>query len=102
MATLFRRELGSRFCEGTRLLWLAIEREGISPAAAAKRMGWSRATASHVLYGDRLPGVVLLSAVEREFGVPYAAWTLPPSEPFTPPAARFDGEDDETTDGDAA
>ena len=85
----YRRHIGPRFSEGTRLLWTAIERANLSIADAAKRLGWLRSTLSNVLYGERLPGIESLVAVERVFGVPVATWAEEPTVPFIPPAARL-------------
>ena len=89
----YRRHVGPRFSEGTRLLWSAIEGAGLSIADAAKRLGWLRSTLSNVLYGERLPGVESLVEVERAFGVPIASWAEKPTVPFIPPAARLSPPD---------
>ncbi len=83
-----RRTLGSRFYEGTRLLWGVLETRELTISAAAELLGWSRGTLSNVLYGERLPGVGMLAKILEVFGVPLEAWAQAPTQPFIPPAAR--------------
>lgn len=87
-----RTDLGPRFNEGARQLWLALEARGITHAKAARALGWDRATATRALYGDVLPRIGLLVEVNRAFGVDLALWAIPPVEPFIPPAAREEEE----------
>ncbi len=83
-----RKELGKFFSEGARLMWLAIEREGVSMNQVGKDFGMHAGEIPRVLYGERKAnGLVLENALAR-WGIPLAAWRQKPIEEFVPPAAR--------------
>lgn len=87
----FRRHLGQRFSEGSRLLWLALGTERLSIAQAAARLGWHRGNLARALYGDSKPGIDALVVVEQTFAVPVGAWAVEPTETFVPPALEEEG-----------
>lgn len=79
-----RQTLGARFSEGARLLWLALAKDGIEHAAAAKRLGIDRAVFSRLIYGDAVPPIAVLARVDEEFRIAPASWAKPPTTPFAP------------------
>lgn len=87
MSKLNRTELGPLFSEGARLLWLAIQREGLLSAPAAAEVGADSSLFHRWLYGERKPGRTHGNALSERFGVPSDSWDMEPSEPFAPPAA---------------
>ena len=49
----------------------------------AKRLGLSRSYAHELIKGQKTPSLVVAAQIEREFGVPVAAWVsrLPNDQP---------------------
>jgi len=86
---LLRRDLGEKFSEGSRLLWLELERRGLRQSEAEALLGtFGQGRLNRILYGDRKPSLELASKVESIFAVPVAAWQSPPAARFTVPGAR--------------
>jgi hypothetical protein len=83
-----RLEKGKLFSEGCRLLWLALRKRGVNVAQARIAVGCKyEGTLDRVLYGDRKPGLQLVLAIQKQFEVPAAAWTIPPKKSFELPEA---------------
>lgn len=81
-----RTELGPRFSEGARRLW-AIVLAAKKPSARrdlARRVETDDGTLHRILWGDRLPSLVLAGRLAR-LGIKPETWTIKPREPFQPP-----------------
>lgn len=85
-----RTDLGPLFSEGSRLLWLAIQREGLPSARAADAVDADASLFHRWLYGERKPGRSHGNVLSERFGVPSDAWDIAPTEPFAPPGATRD------------
>lgn len=90
---LTRTDLGPLFCEGARLLWLALEQRGLNQTEAARllvdaarKIRCDGGMLGRWLYGDRKPGRLLASRILEIFGVPIEAWDRRPKKAFAPPA----------------
>lgn len=83
---LFRRKRAARFSEGARLLWLAMERDGLSQEATRLKVGVAGGQLGRWLRGERLPAGPFRGALFRLFSIDPSAWDVPPSEPFKFPA----------------
>ena len=53
-----------------------IKAKGIKQAAIRRQLGCASGMVSHWLKGDRKPGLEWAAAIEREFGIPVADWTI--------------------------
>jgi hypothetical protein len=91
---LRRVELGSYVNEGARLAWLELEERGWDQATLRAALGKVCGAPVHsgaltkYLYCDRRPGVVWAARFKTVLGIEPEAWHRPPTEPFSPPAAR--------------
>lgn len=85
-----RKHLGERFSEGARMLWRAIEKNGLPMRAVAEAVGPPTVPGDvcRWLYGDHRPTLRALMALEQAYRIPLSAWTVAPRRPFVPPAAR--------------
>jgi len=81
-----RENLGSRFSEAARLLWLALEKRGESPADCTRRVGAKAGVVARILYGDRLPNLALGVRFEQIYKIAARLWQTLPTEPFVLPA----------------
>ena len=85
---LRRTELGPKFNEGARLLWLAIIREGITQFALSRELGIATpGVQNRWLWGDQRPMNPWRKKINERFSVPVDAWDEEPTEAFTPPLA---------------
>lgn len=66
--------LGGKLSEGIRALFRWMEREGVSQNALGRRLGVDSGTVCRWLHGDKAPSRKWAVAIERETGVPVAAW----------------------------
>jgi hypothetical protein len=82
-----RRELGERFSEGARQLWLVVEREGLTHKRLRERIGRGF-DVTRWLYGDSVPPVAALVRIEELWGIRVALWLQKPRHRFVPPAVR--------------
>lgn len=78
-----RRELGKRFSEGARLLWVAMRREGLTQEALRKDMGRARGVVGHWLRGDRRPDGASRGKLFERFEIKPQAWEEDPKKPFS-------------------
>ena len=83
-----RKNLGPRFSEGARLLWLKIEKAGGSIATVRKRLGIPRDQMSRLLYGDRAATLGQANRCFEILGIPTATWEQAPKRSFVLPAVR--------------
>ena len=93
MRALLRTRLGPHFSEASRLLWLALEREGLSQTEGEAALELSSGQVNRLLYGDRRAGRGVAQRAFIRFGVPIGAWDQPPAKRFNLPAARKTGTD---------
>lgn len=91
----YRRHLGASFNEGARLMWMGLERTGMTQAELQRAMKIGAGLVSRWLYGDRKPGRSAANKLRDVLAIPTSAWDQPPTKPFTPPAAA---EDSASTD----
>jgi hypothetical protein len=82
-----RTELGPRFSEGSRKLWLLVLAAGNPGArrALARKIETDDGTLHRLLWGDRRPSLELAGRLSR-LGIKPETWTIKPREPFTPTA----------------
>ena len=83
-----RTHLGSQFSEGARLLWVAMESRGWSQGQLTKAVAARPGVVPRWLYGDTKPSWDWAKKISGLFGIALEAWTLEPTAPFVPPAAR--------------
>lgn len=83
-----RQLLGDHFSEGARLLWVALESRGWSQGQMAKAISAKGGVVPRWLYGDTKPSWTWAVTLRETFEIPLEAWTMQPTEPFVPPAAR--------------
>ncbi len=82
-----------------------IER-GLSQADIRAMLRVSSGVIARWLHGERRPSVDQIVQIEKQFGIPAAAWTEVPAEPFTvpdvlpasPPVDVGDLDDDDIPD----
>jgi hypothetical protein len=87
MRPTYRRHLGPKFSEGSRLLWAVIESQG-SQEAVRRTLRTTRGVVSKWLYGDRGGDDMELKfavRVEDAFGIPVRAWLTKPTKRFKVP-----------------
>lgn len=86
----YRKDLGPKFSEGSRLLWVAM---GSTPRTEfEKSLEWASGKLANLLYGERGAGRATATLLLERFGIPLASWDQAPTEAFVPPAAR-EGEE---------
>lgn len=78
-----RRELGERFSEGARLLWVAMRRHELSQEALRTELGRARGVVGHWLRGERLPDGTSRGKLFERFGIKPQAWEQKPTKPFS-------------------
>lgn len=83
-----RVNVGEKFSEGARLLWLGLEASGWSREELRKALNVSSGGVSRWLYGDRRPCHAQALRLQELFEIPVATWRCAPREPFVPPALR--------------
>jgi hypothetical protein len=59
-----------------------MEKRSLEIRGLANDLRVSRVTVWRALVGDRRPGTELAVAIEKELGIPVAAWTKRPRRPF--------------------
>lgn len=82
----YRLTLGALFSEGARLTWLEMQARGLSQADLRRKLNTRGGELPRFLYGERAATLWFAAGVETELGVPAAAWTREPTQPFEPPA----------------
>lgn len=78
-----RRQLGERFSEGARLLWIAMRRDRLSQETLRTELGRARGVIGHWLRGDRLPDGASRGKLFERFGIKPQAWEQKPKKPFS-------------------
>jgi plasmid maintenance system antidote protein VapI len=71
--------------EGTRLLWLALQKSGLTMQEARKSLGLAEGVLNRILVGDRKAGLQVALLLEKEFNVPLASWSKKPRRDFQLP-----------------
>jgi len=92
----YRTELGPKFSEGSRLLWEAMEQNGLTLEDVTRRLNAKRGMAAHWAYGDIGPSARWAWALWEAYKIPIPAWNQAPTELFVPPAARETESPDDT------
>lgn len=78
-------ELGSKFSEGARLLWLALLRSDTSQEGLRSAVGCTKGVVGRWLKGERRPDELRRRAIFKRFGVPPSLWDVPPRKSFSIP-----------------
>jgi hypothetical protein len=86
-----RAHVGRYYSDGARRMWRLIEAGAFTLEDVGRAGSWSRGLPHSWLYGDRRPSLGSALVLEKLFGIPVAAWTSPPSEPFSPPPQAAGG-----------
>lgn len=81
-----RVSLGPHFSEGSRLLWVAVERRGRRDVLSM--LGVHESSLSRYLYGDKEILLRVAIRAEEMLGIPPRSWVSKPARPFKVPAAR--------------
>lgn len=74
-----RNTLGEHRNEGARLLWLEMNRRGLSPNGVSALLGVGSGLVSRWLFCDGKPGRALSEKIRVELDVPPGAWDAAPS-----------------------
>lgn len=87
---LISKDLGPKFSEGARLLWIAVQRERLTLVALAKEVGRGQGTVSRWMHGIRIPDEDSRRELHRRFGVPsdIEMWRRKPTQKFHIPRSR--------------
>jgi hypothetical protein len=83
-----RTELGPKFSEGARLLWLAMRENKWSQGELGKAIDAKPGVVNRWLYGDIRPGLAWAEELLAVVKIPLSAWNQRPVRAFVPPAAR--------------
>jgi hypothetical protein len=83
-----RRHVGPHFSEGSRQLWLIVEREGHSVEWLRRRLGSCKGVTNRHLYGDSRPDLERAYRILDEFGIDPRLFLIPPRRRFVLPGAR--------------
>lgn len=83
-----RTELGPKFSEGARLLWVEMDKRDWSGFRLGNELGLASGQVVRYLYGDRVPVLELAMKIKDVLGIEPESFTHPPSTLFVPPAAR--------------
>jgi len=86
-ALIYGRQLGPRFSEGARLLWVAMRRAGLSQESLRSELGCAKGVIGRWLRGDRLPDGTFRGKLFKQFGIRPQLWEHGPSRPFSCDAA---------------
>lgn len=82
-ARIVVRELGPYVSEGSRLLWLAVRRRGLTLDALHSALGVGQGVLGRWLRGQRRPGGRGRAILHAEFRISPSAWDEPPRKPFS-------------------
>lgn len=83
-----RDELGPKFSEGARLLWLALASRKWSPRDFARALDVSQGAAYRYLYGDRTPDRLHAQQIQKLLGISPDEFDRATTRKFTPHGAR--------------
>jgi len=84
---VFAADLAPGFSEGSRLLWLAMRRRGLSQSALRAQLGCAGGVIGRWLLGSRKPSASFRVLLVDLLGVPVNSWDMPPRKPFSPKEA---------------
>lgn len=79
---LHRRSRGTKFSEGTRLLWLRVIELGWTQKDLTDRFRLASGIANRTLFGDRTVSLPEAIRYRDELGIPIEAWDAKPTERF--------------------
>src|SRR5579885_2581764 len=77
---------GKYLSDGTRLLWAAMEREGLSQEQLRAKMNAAVVVVGRWMRAERRPGTEARVWLLGRFKIPLAAWDEEPKKPFSLPA----------------
>lgn len=80
-----RLDKGEVFSEGSRKLWIALQKRGWSLLQARTELGLAEGVLNKILYGDRRAGFRLAVILEKEFRIPLGDWAIPAKKDFALP-----------------
>lgn len=73
-----RVEVGPKFSEGARQLWLALVERNWTQEEARVELGLARGMLSRWLYGERCPGGPMRVRLVERLAIPVGAWDVAP------------------------
>lgn len=82
----YRTHLGSKFTEGTRQIWLQLEKRDMTIEDFTKRVQWSRGKLHRYMFGDRAPELDAVLTFQRELGIDPTDFNRPPKRAFEVPS----------------
>lgn len=85
MRTGTRENLGPKFSEGARQMWLRCRARGWSMADLSRVLSWPRNVAYRYAWGDRKPEIEALVKIRDVLGIEPADFASPPKRHFKPP-----------------
>lgn len=87
LARIFVYRLGPYVSEGSRLLWLAMGRNGLSQERTRSELGVSKGMVGRWLRGDQRPGGRARGLLHDRWRIKPSLWDVPPRKPFSLEAA---------------
>lgn len=90
--TLIRKHRGSKFSEGSRLLWQTLENSNLTLLELAKLLGLRPNMVHRWIYGDVTPLGKAMTLMHQKLWIDPASWHRPPTEKFRLPANRGRGD----------
>ena len=82
----YRCELGEKFSEGARQMWLRMRERKLSDSALAAKAGLDRGLIFRYRWGDSKPGRLHADKLRVALGIKPALFDADPLEQFVPPA----------------
>ena len=83
-----RTTVGPHFSEGSRQLWLIMERDGTSAESLRARLGFARGVLNRHLYGDQRPDLESAYRILDKTGVEPRLFLQQPKRRFVLPGCR--------------
>ncbi len=80
-----RIDKGDKFSEGSRKLWIALQKRGWSMQQARAELKLAEGVLNRILYGDRRAGFRLAMLFEKKFQIPLTDWSQSAKKDFALP-----------------
>ncbi|MGK4001126.1 helix-turn-helix transcriptional regulator [Sorangium sp. So ce1036] len=88
MHQLTKIQLGKRFSEGSRKLWLLMLKRKWTQRDLARALGKDHSVICRWLHGSRTPDRNSVALIYQVLGIGPTLWRKAPRKPFSPPDAR--------------
>lgn len=85
MRVTHRRNLGSKFSEGARLLWSRLVASGEDLRSVPRALNCSVGLSNRWLYGDRRPSIEWAKEIQEIYGISASLWACEPTQTFELP-----------------